>query len=232
MIIVLNNKSNLTREEFIEYQSELSKIKSKHNIVLCPSIIHIANFYLENIHLGSQNVSKDKNGSHTGEVSSLQLKSFDVEYCLVGHSERREEFNETNLVISKKIKGLLEEKVIPILCIGEYTKEDLDTTVKVLKKQISTTLKELTEEEKKKVIIAYEPRWAIGKGKTSQIKEIDHTLKSIKEILPNNLLLYGGGITEYNIKDLKKSSFLDGYLLGGLSLDINKFKKFLQEHEK
>lgn len=232
MIIVLNNKSNLTREEFVEYQSELSKIKSKSDIVLCPSTIHIANFYLENIYLGSQNVSKDKNGSHTGEVSALQLKSFDVEYCLVGHSERREEFNETNTIISQKIKNLLEEGITPILCIGEYTKEKLETTIKILKRQISTTLKELTEEEKNKVIIAYEPRWAIGKGKTAKIEEIDKSLKCIKEILPNNALLYGGGVTEYNIKYLNESSILEGYLLGSLSLDINKLKKFLQELEK
>lgn len=232
MIIVLNNKSNLTREEFVEYQSELSKMKSTSDIVLCPSTIHIANFYLENIHLGSQNVSKDKNGSHTGEVSALQLKSFDVEYCLVGHSERREEFNETNRVISKKIKNLLEENMTPILCIGEYTKEELETTIKILKKQISTTLKELTEEEKNKVIIAYEPRWTIGKGETVKIEEIDKILKCIKEILPTNALLYGGGVTEYNIKYLKESSLLDGYLLGSLSLDIDKLKKFLQELEK
>lgn len=231
-MIILNNKSNLTREEFVEYQSELSKIKSKQRLVLCPSTIHIANFYLENFHLGSQNVSKDKNGSHTGEVSSLQLKSFDVEYCLVGHSERREEFNETNSIIKKKIENLLEEEIIPILCIGEYIKEDSKTTIEVLKKQISTTLKGLTEKEKNKIIIAYEPRWAIGTGKTAQIEEINHTLKEIKELLPNNLLLYGGGVTEHNISNLKKTQFLDGYLLGSLSLDPIKFKKFLQELEK
>ncbi len=232
MITVLNNKSNLTREEFIEYQSELAKIKSNINIVLCPSIIHIANFYLENIHLGSQNVSKDKNGSHTGEVSALQLKSFDVEYCLVGHSERREEFNETNSIINKKIKNLLEEKIIPIVCIGEYNQEDFDTTINILKKQLSITLKELAEEEKKNIIIAYEPRWTIGTGMTLKLEKINAILQKIKEILPNNILLYGGGITEDNIEYLKESDYLDGYLLGSLSLDAKGIQKFLQKIEK
>ena len=232
MITVLNNKSNLTREEFIEYQSELAKSKSNINIVLCPSIIHIANFYLENIHLGSQNVSKDKNGSHTGEVSALQLKSFDVEYCLVGHSERREEFNETNSIINKKIKNLLEEKIIPIVCIGEYNQEDFDTTINILKKQLSITLKELAEEEKKNIIIAYEPRWTIGTGMTLKLEKINAILQKIKEILPNNILLYGGGITEDNIEYLKESDYLDGYLLGSLSLDAKGIQKFLQKIEK
>ena len=232
MITVLNNKSNLTREEFIEYQSELAKIKSNINIVLCPSIIHIANFYLENIHLGSQNVSKDKNGSHTGEVSALQLKSFDVEYCLVGHSERREEFNETISIINKKIKNLLEEKIIPIVCIGEYNQEDFDTTINILKKQLSITLKELAEEEKKNIIIAYEPRWTIGTGMTLKLEKINAILQKIKEILPNNILLYGGGITEDNIEYLKESDYLDGYLLGSLSLDAKGIQKFLQKIEK
>lgn len=233
MIIVLNNKSALTYEEFVDYQNKLAVMDINNNVILCPSTINIALFNTENCLLGSQNVSKDKNESHTGEVTARQLKSFNVKYCLVGHSERREEFKESNLDINEKIKNLLSENITPILCVGEVKKEDdLNVIIKIIKEQLLTAMNYLKDEEKKKIIVAYEPTWSIATKNTPSLERIDSILKKIKELLPTNILLYGGGVTEENIKYLKKSNFSDGYLLGSLSLDIEKFTKFLQELKK
>ena len=123
MIIVLNNKCHLTKEEFKKYQQELKEITSTHKLILCPSTIHLTNFNLDNMELGSQNVSQFEQGAHTGEISSQQLKSYKVQYCIVGHSERRRENQETSKEINAKLKNLLKNEITPILCIGETLKE-------------------------------------------------------------------------------------------------------------
>ena len=229
MLIVLNNKCNLSKEEFIEYEKELKELNHK-NLVLCPSTIHIANFNLDNMALGAQNVSSTENGAYTGEVSASQLAAYNVKYCLIGHSERRQYQKETNSDISNKIKQLLKYNIIPILCVGENQNERNANEVKsVIETEIFASIKDLTTEEKQKLVIAYEPIWSIGTGNIPTITEITEVLQIIKNILPNNTLLYGGSVSDQNIDILKNCSLIGGYLLGGLSLKIPSLINFLEK---
>lgn len=228
MIVALNNKSNLTKEEFIDYQQRLNNVDSKETLILCASPLNIANYNLINCHYGSQNVSKDKEGAHTGEIAASQLKSYGVEYCLVGHSERRQSQKETNEEVADKIQRLYEAGIKPILCIGETREErEFGIVEKVIEEEIITATKNLTAEEKQDLIVAYEPIWSIGTGLIPTNDEIAEILNFIKELLPNTKVLYGGSANEENIDELKKCSEIDGYLLGGLSLKPEKLSVFL-----
>ena len=229
MIVALNNKSNLNKKEFSKYLDELNTINTNNKVILCPSYINIPIFNSNNISLGSQNVSMNKTGAYTGEVSSSQLKSYNVEYSLVGHSERRKYQNETNDEIYEKIIMLLQENITPILCVGE-TKEEKDNNKveEVLDKQLNILLR-IKEEYRNGIVIAYEPVWSIGTGIIPTNEEIENTISYIKKKLPNNKILYGGSANEKNIDTLKQISVIDGYLLGGLSLNIDKLKVFLDK---
>lgn len=229
MLIVLNNKSNLTKEEYILYLEKIKDIVSRHELVVCPSMPYLSIFNISNIKLGSQDVSEKEGGAYTGETSALQLKSLNITYCLVGHSERRTYFNETPDIIKIKIKNLLSQNIIPILCVGE-TKEEKHQgkTKELLSTQINYILSTLSEEEKEKIIIAYEPIWSIGTGTIPTIDDIDDVLSCIREILPKNKLLYGGSINEENVTSLQESKMINGYLLGGLSLKPEKLKIFTE----
>lgn len=232
MIIALNNKSNLTKEEFLKYQEDIQKLNFKtSNVILIPSNIYLAAANIPNISLGSQNVSMYEMGPHTGEVSASQLRQLGVSYCLVGHSERRKEQHETNIEIRNKIKNLLNQGIIPILCIGE-TKEEKNTAHTVIYQELQEALIGLTEEELKKVIIAYEPVWSIGTGLIPTSTEIESIVTKIKETYPNNLVLYGGSVTLENIEKLTQENAVDGYLLGGLSLQLNKVQILIDKIEK
>lgn len=228
MIIILNNKSNLFVDEFIKYQSKLSTIESNHTIVLCPSLPYLSKFYLKNIELGSQNVSSYFEGAYTGEVAASQLKDIGVKYCIVGHSERRKYQKETNQEINRKIDMLLDNNIIPILCVGENDNERKAgmTTVKVIN-EIKECLRDI--DDISKVIIAYEPIWAIGTGNTPSREQIDSVLKEIKEDYPENLLVYGGSLSNDNIDEINQSTYIDGYLLGGLSLKTEELKEFINK---
>lgn len=232
MIIALNNKSNLTKEEFLKYQEDIQKLNFKtSNVILIPSNIYLASVNIPNISLGSQNVSMYEMGPHTGEVSASQLRQLGVSYCLVGHSERRKEQHETNIEIRNKIKNLLNKGIIPILCIGE-TKEEKNTAHTVIYQELQEALIGLTEEELKKVIIAYEPVWSIGTGLIPTSTEIESIVTKIKETYPNNLVLYGGSVTLENIEKLTQENAVDGYLLGGLSLQLDKVQILIDKIEK
>ncbi|MCI7702302.1 MAG: triose-phosphate isomerase [Tenericutes bacterium] len=232
MIIALNNKSNLTKEEFLKYKEDIQKLNFKtSNVILIPSNIYLAAANIPNISLGSQNVSMYEMGPHTGEVSASQLKQLGVSYCLVGHSERRKEQHETNIEIRNKIKNLLNQGIIPILCIGE-TKEEKNTAHTVIYQELQEALIGLTEEELKKVIIAYEPVWSIGTGLIPTSTEIESIVTKIKETYPNNLVLYGGSVTLENIEKLTQENAVDGYLLGGLSLQLDKVQILIDKIEK
>lgn len=232
MIIALNNKSNLTKEEFLKYKEDIQKLNFKtSNVILIPSNIYLAAANIPNISLGSQNVSMYEIGPHTGEVSASQLRQLGVSYCLVGHSERRKEQHETNIEIRNKIKNLLNQGIIPILCIGE-TKEEKNTAHTVIYQELQEALIGLPAEELKKVIIAYEPVWSIGTGLIPTSTEIESIVTKIKETYPNNLVLYGGSVTLENIEKLTQENAVDGYLLGGLSLQLDKVQILIDKIEK
>ena len=223
MLIVLNNKSNLTKEEYSNYIKQLKKIKTRQDIILCPNMLNIsAKKRLKNIILGSQNVSAYKKGAHTGEVTAKQLASYDVKYSLIAHSERRIEQKEEDKEFLNKINNCLEEQIIPIYCIGETKEEkEKNKTKDVLEKNLQVI------KNNKDVIIAYEPIWAIGTGIIPTIKEIEENINFIKSKFPNNKVLYGGSVNEKNIKEISTIKNIDGYLLGGVSLNIDNLKKLL-----
>lgn len=226
MILALNNKCNLDKDEFIKYLNELNTIETTSTLILCPSTINIPMFDSKKILLGAQNVSKAEQGPHTGDVNAKQLSSYNVKYCIVGHSERRTEHNETNKEINKKIKRLQREKIIPILCIGETLEERRNKTYKrVISKQIRECLINIGNIDD--IIIAYEPVYSIGTGLTPTKEEIVEIVKLIKKKLPNNKILYGGSVNNSN-KDMLSRIDLDGYLVGNLGLRIEDLKEFLK----
>ena len=229
MIVVLNNKSNLDKQEFIGYQNELKRIESSHQLVICPSQVYLNSIDLPNFDLGSQNVSSYHQGAYTGEIYAHQLKSLNVKYCLVGHSERRKYQRETNKDINEKIKRLLEEEITPILCVGE-TKEQKDSkkTKSVLLSELNECLSGINNND---IIIAYEPVWAIGTGITPTKEEVEDVLKEIKKVYQKNKLIYGGSLNQENIVEFKTSYLIDGYLLGGLSLKPQELKDFISKIE-
>lgn len=227
MIVALNNKCNLTKEKFEKYEESLSKIKTNHKLILFPSLIHISNSKNDKVKMGAQNVSRHKKGPHTGEVSATMLKSYGVDYCIIGHSERRED-GETNREVREKINRLNEEQITPILCVGETSiQREKNKYKEFIQKQLFTATFDLDEKEKEKLIVAYEPIWSIGTGEVPTNDEIEEVVNLIKELLPTSKVLYGGSVNEKNIKEIKKCENLDGYLLGGLSLKPAELKEFL-----
>ena len=230
MIIALNNKSNLAKEEYQEYLEKLGRLQTEDTLILCPTYLNISNFSLKNCYLGSQNVSRNNNGAYTGEISASQLKSYGVEYCLIGHSERREYQKESLEDIHEKLLRLLENKITPILCIGESLEERNNNKVEeVLKEELLTALAGLTEEEKERIIIAYEPIWSIGTGVIPTNEQVIEVFHFINKIIPNVKVLYGGSANEENIDVLKQIKEIDGYLLGGLSLKPEKLQIFINK---
>ena len=187
-------------------------------------------FHLQGIELGAQNVSTEDPGAYTGEVSAKDLKASGVQYCIVGHSERRTYQRESLEEVHKKVIKLFENDITPILCIGE-TKEQREQVLvgSILKEEIETAVSGLTEEQKARLIIAYEPIWSIGTGIIPTNEEIEQVLRFIKGFLPNTTLLYGGSANEKNIDTLKQCSLIEGYLLGGLSLKPEELQIFIQK---
>lgn len=230
MIIALNNKSNLEKEEFKKYLEELKTVETTETLILCPTFLNISMVSNSNIKLGSQNVSVSDNGAYTGEISASQLKSYQVKYAIVGHSERREYQRETNEEINKKIKQLFKNDITPILCIGETLEERKQNKVnEVLEEELTIATKDLTEEEKKRLIIAYEPIWSIGTGVIPTNEQIEEVFQEIKRLVPASYILYGGSANEENIDQLKQIPSINGYLLGGLSLKVDKLKVFIEK---
>lgn len=229
MIVVLNNKSNLTKEEFIQYEIELGKLDLlNHKVVLCAGYLNLPLFKTTSISLGAQTVSAYPEGAYTGEVNANQLKSMNASYVLVGHSERREYNKETNEDNNKKINQLLTHSITPILCIGETKEERENNTYKeVIKTQLKESFANIKSIEN--IIIAYEPVWSIGTGIIPTNEQIEEVFIFLRELLPNNTLIYGGSANEENIEILKEISLIEGYLLGGLSLKPQNLQEFLKK---
>ena len=181
--------------------------------------------------IGAENCSEYSSGAYTGEVSAEMLADFNIDFCLVGHSERRTIFAETDEQINEKIKQLIKNKITPLFCIGETLKEyENKETKKVIKKQIEKGLKGINASELNNLIIAYEPVWAIGTGKTADAKTINNITEYIKNLLlkmygensKSIKVLYGGSVNSENASNLL-TDLVDGALVGGASLNAEKF---------
>ncbi len=187
--------------------------------------------------IGAQNMYFEEEGAFTGEISPLFLKELNVDFVILGHSERRHIFNESNELISKKVKTALKHDLTPVLCVGETLKEREDEkTETVLKEQMDSAFNDISPDDAKKVIIAYEPVWAIGTGKTAtpEIAGDAHFFirKRIKELYNSIVaeeirIVYGGSVKPENAKALLDVKDIDGALIGGASLSADSFAKII-----
>jgi triosephosphate isomerase len=241
-LIAGNWKMNKTISESYDLILNLKKLISpevlkKVDVLICPPFVNLnaANDILENsgISTGGQNVHYKDEGAFTGEISAKMLKSVGCNYVIIGHSERRQYFFETNDIINLKIKKALENELIPILCVGETLEQrEANIHIKIVDEQVTLCLKGLSDEEIRKIVIAYEPVWAIGTGKTASREQANemHILirKSVSnlfanEIANNIIILYGGSMNDKNSKELLSMSDIDGGLIGGASLIAESF---------
>ena len=191
-----------------------------------------------NVKLGSQNVAEEEKGAFTGEISADMLKDVGVDFTLIGHSERRNIYNESDKSVNKKIKMALAKGVEVVLCIGESLKtKEAGKVESFLKKQLEEDLKGLYENELKSIIIAYEPIWAIGTGKSATTKEIEKTIAIVRDIVAHIysekagkeiVVLYGGSVNPDNFKSILNTKGVDGALIGGACLDADKFSSMIK----
>lgn len=207
------------------------KSGSKNAIVICTPDIYL-NFQekkSENIFCGAQDVSKFDEGAYTGETSVNMLVDVGIDFCLVGHSERRQYFNESNEAIKIKSTNLINENIIPVICIGESLEEKkTDKTKEILKKQIENCIPEISNHQN--TIIAYEPIWAIGTGLTPSISEIDEVhqyIKNINDKFMNFKVIYGGSVNSSNSANINNLNNVDGCLIGGSSLKVDEFNRII-----
>ncbi|MCG8412561.1 MAG: triose-phosphate isomerase [Bacteroidales bacterium] len=239
-IVAGNWKMNKIFPEGIELIKEI-KEKSKElqnvKLIVAPPYIFLneAGTILSDkqIGLGAQNCSNKINGAYTGEISPEMLTSTNTEYVILGHSERRTYYNETDELINEKIKICIDNRLKPIICCGEVLQEREDNKhFDVIEKQIHGMLKDISEEQIDDIIIAYEPVWAIGTGKTAsseQAQEMHQFIRNIVSKLYNNetanniSILYGGSCKPTNAKELFSNPDVDGGLIGGASLKANDF---------
>ena len=187
----------------------------------------------ENIKIGAQNMHYANEGAYTGETSAAMLKSYGVDYVVIGHSERRAYFNETDETVNLKVIQAINNDITPILCVGESLEiREAGTTDQVVKKQIEKAYLNVDAEEALKTVIAYEPIWAIGTGRTATPDQANDTIKAIRNVLQKLYgkevaeavrILYGGSVNTKNIESLLSMSDIDGALVGGASLDPNSF---------
>ena len=179
----------------------------------------------------------EEKGAYTGEVSGEMLKSINVEYVIIGHSERRQYFAETDETVNKKIKAAFNFGLKPILCVGETLEQrEAGATEKIITKQTELALEGLTDEQVENIIIAYEPIWAIGTGKTATKEDANESIKAIRnkiaekygQMVANRVIIqYGGSVKSSNAKELFEMSDIDGGLVGGASLKAEEFSKIV-----
>ena len=242
-VIAGNWKMNMLPNEALEYIAALDPLvkESKNDVIICVPYTDLFYSLLAvqgtNIHVGAQNVFYKENGAYTGEVSPKMLKCINVEYVIIGHSERRQYFNETDETVNLKLKASLNEGLKPIVCVGETLEQrEAGETEKVITDQIEKALKDLTPEEVRNTIVAYEPIWAIGTGKTATAEDANTSIKQIrnkiKDLYGENIseeviILYGGSVKPENAKELFSMSDIDGGLVGGASLKADTFSKIV-----
>lgn len=241
-IIIANFKMNQTPDETKDYlMTFLPRFDEKVDLTLCLPYTSLATGkYLcgnKAVRLGAQNLCEEDEGHSTGEISGRMLKASGVDFVLVGHSERRKKFKEDGKVINKKIKAALKNGLGVILCVGEsLTERNTLKTFSVLREQIEDALKGLYENELERIVIAYEPIWAIGTGKTPLAKEITQAVKEIRRIIANDFsqasaenikVVYGGSIDSKNVKQFTNCKNLNGFLIGGACLDPNNLLKII-----
>ena len=239
-IIAGNWKMNKTADEATALINELRPLvaDAKADVVVCTPATDLAAAAAavrgSNIGLGAQNMDYHDSGAYTGEISADMLLTLGVQYVIIGHSERREYYAETDETVNLKVLKALEKGLTPIVCVGEKLEErENGVTAEVVRKQTKLALKGVAEGDVAKVVVAYEPIWAIGTGKTATSDDANDTIKeiraAIKEVFGNAAdevrIQYGGSMNPKNATELMAMSDIDGGLIGGASLKAEDFSK-------
>ena len=242
-VIAGNWKMNMLPDETIKMIEELAPLVegAQSEVILCVPFTDL--FYAlltaqnTNIKIGAQNMHWEENGAYTGEVSAKMLKSIGVEYIILGHSERRQYFNETDETVNKKLKKAFEVGLNPILCVGETLEErEAGKANEIVTNQIRKAFEGITNVQATKTIIAYEPIWAIGTGKTATAEDANNIIYNIRQEMSNLygqmtaqrvIIQYGGSVKASNCKELFSTSDIDGALVGGASLNADEFAKIV-----
>jgi len=204
--------------------------------VCIPAVVEAAKG--SNIKVAAQNVHWEANGAYTGEVSCAMLKELNVDYVIIGHSERREYFGETDEMVNKKARAILDAGMIPIICCGEsLTQREQGVTAEHVRYQIKIALLGLSAEEVSRLVIAYEPIWAIGTGKTATNEQAEEVCAIIRQLIAElygndvaekTRILYGGSVKASNAAELFAMPNIDGGLVGGASLKLDEFEKIVK----
>jgi len=244
-IIAGNWKMNKTVDEALDLvrklKESLKDVKDRE-IVVCPSFVALYAVAKEiegsNIKLGAQNCYYEDNGAYTGEVSPVMLKDIGVEYVVIGHSERRSYFAESDDLVNKKAKALLKKGLKPIICVGESLEQrEAGETENIVRKQVFRDLDGIEPYQLKDVVIAYEPIWAIGTGKTATSEEANRVISLIRDTIKEMYsekeasvlrIQYGGSVKPENATELMTQSEIDGALVGGASLDAEAFEAIVK----
>ncbi|MGL5694121.1 MAG: triose-phosphate isomerase [Peptostreptococcaceae bacterium] len=241
-IIAGNWKMNKTIAEAIAFVNDVKDRVKNENVeaVICAPFLALKDLKEAvkgtNIKIGAQNMHFEESGAFTGEVSASMLKEIGVDYVVIGHSERREYFNETNDTVNKKTLKALESGILPIVCCGETLEQrESGETKEVCKVQVEKALENVSKDDLEKVVIAYEPIWAIGTGKTATAEDANDVISYIREVvsglygeLANNVRIqYGGSVKPANVSEIMAQSDIDGALVGGASLAADDFEKLV-----
>lgn len=238
-IITGNWKMNKTRDEALQFiYAVKDQVTSSEKVesVICapfPYLRCLVKRQGDLIRVGAQNMHFENSGAYTGEVSPDMLTSIGVSYVILGHSERREMFNETDESVNKKVHAAFAHQLIPIVCVGESLEDrENNTTNQVVDQQTVAALVGLTVDQVKQVVIAYEPIWAIGTGRTATAEQANETIGYIRQVVERVYgkeaadairIQYGGSVNPSNIKELMSQEHIDGALVGGASLDPKSF---------
>ena len=242
-VIAGNWKMNMLPNEAMEMITKLApEVKETDNeVVLCVPYTDLFYSLLAaqgtNIKIGAQNMHFAEKGAYTGEVSGKMLKAIGVEYVIIGHSERRQYFAETDETVNKKIKAAFENELKPIVCVGETLEQrEAGIAFEVITEQTRKALEGLTNDQVQNTIIAYEPIWAIGTGKTATAEDANESCKKIRDeiskiygqnVAEGVIIQYGGSMKPENAKELLEMPDIDGGLIGGASLKAETFEKIV-----
>ena len=235
----MNNTPSYTKV-FLNSLKQKKLSEDVEKIIATPfTSLYLANELLNDtdIKIGAQNMYFEDRGAFTGEVSGQMLKDLNVSYVIIGHSERREIFNESDELLNKKVKAAISKELSPILCCGETIEErEAQKHQEKIKNQITKDLEGISEKDLDKLVIAYEPIWAIGTGKTASPEDAEEMSKYIREILEelyskdladNIRILYGGSVKPENVKEIMAKENIDGALVGGASLKVDSFTSLI-----
>jgi len=240
-VIAGNWKMNMLASEVNSFVDGLNPLipnfKSWCDVVLCTPFVVLSSalksFEGKGVGVGAQNVSQFESGAYTGEVSVAQLSDIGVEYVIIGHSERREYYGETDESVNEKLLATLKSSIVPIVCVGEKLEQrEAGVTVDLMALQVKTALQGVSSSDMKRVVIAYEPVWAIGTGKTATPEDAQAVCAAIrnvvselygKQVADGVSILYGGSMNDKNAAELLAQPDIDGGLIGGASLKPDSF---------